>query len=91
VAIVVLDQSPVAGQGLIAMVDMATPDGVVRLASPKSNDEFARVLYAALRDADARGLSQVVVIQPKGGGIAIAIRDRLNRASSILPKTLEEI
>jgi L-threonylcarbamoyladenylate synthase len=81
VATVVLDQSPVAGQGFIAMADVATPDGVVRLAAPKSDDEFARVLYAALRAADEQGLETVVVAQPAGKGIAIAIRDRLKRAS----------
>jgi L-threonylcarbamoyladenylate synthase len=81
VATVVLDQSPIAGQGFIAMADVATPDGVVRLASPNSHDEFARVLYAALRSADEAGLETVVVAQPEGDGIAIAIRDRLMRAA----------
>ncbi len=83
-ATVVLDQSPIAGQGFIAMADVATPEGVVRLAAPKSDDEFARVLYAALRAADEQGLQTVVVAQPKGDGIAIAIRDRLKRAASPL-------
>ena len=82
VAAVVLDQSPVEGQGFIAMADVATPDGVVRLAAPKSDVEFARVLYAALREADEQGLQTVVVAQPTGDGIAIAIRDRLMRASN---------
>ena len=81
VATVVLDRSPVAGQGFIAMADVATPDGVVRLAAPKSDEEFARVLYAALRAADEKGLQTVVVAQPVGAGIAIAIRDRLKRAA----------
>ena len=81
VATVVLDQSPVAGQGFIAMADLATPDGVVRLAAPKSDEEFARVLYAALRAADEQGLKTVVVAQPVGNGIAFAIRDRLKRAA----------
>jgi L-threonylcarbamoyladenylate synthase len=81
VATVVLDQSPVAGQGFIAMADVATPDGVVRLAAPKSDDEFAQVLYAALRAADEQGLQSVVVAQPQGAGIAVAIRDRLQRAA----------
>ena len=80
-ATVVLDQSPIAGQGFIAMADVATPDGVVRLAAPKSDAEFARVLYAALRAADEQGLKTVVVAQPAGDGIAIAIRDRLKRAA----------
>ena len=81
VAAVVLDQSPVAGQGFIAMEDIATPEGVMRLAAPKSHDEFARVLYAALRAADEHRLQTVVVTQPTGDGIAIAIRDRLKRAA----------
>ncbi len=80
-ATVVLDQSPVAGQGFIAMADVVTGEGVVRLAAPKTHDEFARVLYSALRAADEQGLETVVVEQPVGGGIAIAIRDRLKRAA----------
>jgi L-threonylcarbamoyladenylate synthase len=81
-ATVVLDQSPITGQGFIAMEDVATPDGVVRLAAPKSDDEFAQVLYASLRIADDQGLQTVVVRQPLGNGIAVAIRDRLKRAAS---------
>jgi L-threonylcarbamoyladenylate synthase len=82
IAKVVLDQSPVAGQGFIATDDATTPEGVVRLASPKTHDEFARVLYASLRIADDKGLQTVVVRQPSGNGIAVAIRDRLKRAAS---------
>ena len=80
-ATVVLDQSPAAGQGFIAMADVPTPDGAVRLAAPKTHEDFARVLYAALRAADEQGLSTVVVTQPQGLGIAVAIRDRLKRAA----------
>jgi L-threonylcarbamoyladenylate synthase len=80
-ATVVLDQSPVAGQGFIAMADVLAPEGVVRLAAPKTHEEFARVLYSALRAADAQGLTTVVVAQPMGDGIAVAIRDRLKRAA----------
>ena len=82
VAQVVLDQEPIAGEGFIAMADEPNSPGVVRLAAPRSNDEFARVLYSALRAADELGLSRVVVHQPKGDGIAIAIRDRLKKASN---------
>jgi L-threonylcarbamoyladenylate synthase len=81
VATVVLDQSPVAGQGFIAMADVVAADGVIRLAAPKTHDEYAQVLYSALRAADAQGLATVVVQQPQGDGIAIAIRDRLKRAA----------
>jgi L-threonylcarbamoyladenylate synthase len=82
IAKVVLDQSPIAGQGFIAMADVATGAGVIRLAAPTTHDEFARVLYSALRAADEQGLKTVVVAQPGGNGIAIAIRDRLMRAST---------
>jgi L-threonylcarbamoyladenylate synthase len=81
-ATVVLDQSPVAGQGFIAMADVVAGSGVVRLAAPHTHEEFARVLYSALRAADQQKLNTVVVHQPQGDGIAIAIRDRLKRASS---------
>jgi L-threonylcarbamoyladenylate synthase len=80
-ATVVLDQSPVAGQGFIAMADVVAADDVVRLAAPTTHEEFARVLYAALRAADEQGLETVVVQQPVGEGIAVAIRDRLKRAA----------
>ena len=78
---VLLSENATAGQGLIANSNIQTPDGVIRLASPHNDEEFARLLYSALRDADARGLSEVVVIQPIGIGIAVAIRDRLARAA----------
>ncbi len=80
-ATVVLDQTPLAGQGFIAMADVVALDGVVRLAAPVTHDDFARVLYAALRAADEQGLATVVVQQPQGDGIAVAIRDRLKRAA----------
>ena len=79
-AAVVLDQSPVAGQGFIAMLDVVAAEGVVRLAAPKTHEEFAQVMYSALRAADEQGLETVVVAQPLGDGIAIAIRDRLSRS-----------
>lgn len=78
---VLLDQTPVAGQGFIAASKRVTPKGVFRLAAPKNVDEFARDLYIALRKADELGLKEIVVEQPQGGGIAIAIRDRLSRAT----------
>jgi L-threonylcarbamoyladenylate synthase len=80
-ATVDLNTEAKTGEGLIALDVVPTPSGVIRLASPKSADEFARVMYAALRDADARGIKKVVAITPEGDGIEIAIRDRLERAS----------
>ena len=78
---ILLDVQASAGQGFIAPVDVATPSGAIRLASPANTDEYARTLYSALRDGDAQGLKTIAVIQPSGDGLAIAIRDRLMRAS----------
>ena len=80
-ATVCLDQIPSAGQGFIAMADIESGSGVIRLAAPRTHEEFARVLYAALRTADEKGLVTVVVQQPEGTGISVAIRDRLMRAA----------
>ena len=77
---VVLDQPPLAGQGFIAMVGIMAGAGVVRLAAPETHEDFARVLYSALNAGDQLGLETIVVVQPEGDGIAIAIRDRLVRA-----------
>ena len=79
---VLLRETPLPGQGFIALTDIETPVGVIRLASPSDDEEFARILYSALRDADAQGLLEVVVVQPLGIGIAVAIRDRLARAAN---------
>ena len=89
VAKVLLRETALLGQGLIAHKSIETPDGVIRLASPGNDEEFAHILYSALREADALGLAEVVVMQPNGIGIAVAIRDRLARAASGLIKTNE--
>ena len=81
-ATVELDRAPSPGEGFIAMAGVMAGNGVVRLAAPESHQDFARVLYAALRAADDQGLDTVVVEQPAGNGIAVAIRDRLMRAAN---------
>ena len=78
---VVLDIAPESGDGFIALANIETPAGVTRLASPQNNEEFARLLYTALRSADQQELARVVVAQPAGDDISVAIRDRLLRAS----------
>ena len=78
---IILDAQASEGQGFIAPADVATPSGAIRLASPANTDEYARTLYSALRDGDAQGLETIAIIQPSGDGLAIAIRDRLMRAS----------
>ena len=79
---VVLDEPASSGDGFIAMSNVETPQGVIRLAAPANLDEYARVLYQSLREADEQSLARVVAWQPTGNGIAIAIRDRLRRASN---------
>jgi len=58
----------------------------VRLAAPVDAVEYARTLYAALREADALGLRLVVAVPPSVGspadeGLVEAVEDRLVRAS----------
>jgi L-threonylcarbamoyladenylate synthase len=61
--------------------DKQTPAGVIRLASPQSVEEYARILYSSLRDADSQKLTRICIDQPHGDGLAIAICDRLQRAA----------
>lgn len=79
---VALNRTPTAGQGLIALSEIPTPEGVIRLAAPKTLEQFGQVLYAALRQADELGLEQVCIFEPEGPGLAIAIRDRVGRAAA---------
>jgi L-threonylcarbamoyladenylate synthase len=78
---VFLTGSPTLGDGFIALDSFTTPVGAVRVAAPKTNEEYAQVLYEAFRLADSKGLSRVFVIPPIGGGIAVAINDRLTKSA----------
>lgn len=79
---VVLNDQAKPGDGLIASAQIATPPQVIRLAAPTTDEEYAQQLYAALRKADQLGIQRIVAITPAGDGIALAIRDRLRKASS---------
>ena len=79
---VIIDGQSQSGEGLIAMSDVATPEGVIRLAEPKSIEEYARALYAALRQGDSQNLELIRIIPPDGQGLAVAIRDRIIRAAA---------
>ena len=79
---VVLNDQAKPGDGLIASAQIATPPQVIRLAAPTTDEEYAQQLYAALRKADQLGIQRIVAITPAGDGIAVAIRDRLRKASS---------
>ena len=79
---VILDQTPKPGDGFIALSDIKTPEGVIRLASPKNNIEYAKQIYQALRDADEQQLKIVHAHLPTGDDIAVAIRDRLKKSAN---------
>ena len=81
-ALILLDGHPRPGDGYIALKSYPTPEGAIRLSAPVDNEDFARQLYGALREADAQEIDSVVIIQPEGQDIAVAIRDRLRRASN---------
>jgi L-threonylcarbamoyladenylate synthase len=78
---VFLSGEPKRGDGLIALSNVNTPEGVQRLASPINNEQFAQQLYGALRSADQKNLQNVFVVPPSGDDIAVAINDRLKKAS----------
>ena len=79
---VIIDREAKPGEGLIALSDIPTPDGAVRLTAPDSVEDYARSLYSALRKGDSAGLGVIVVNPPRGEGLAAAIRDRIMRASA---------
>jgi len=79
---VVLGARAKNGEGFIAMSDIPTPSGAIRLASPTTIQEYARDLYAALRSSDEKNLNKVVILLPKGEGLAVAIRDRATKAAT---------
>jgi L-threonylcarbamoyladenylate synthase len=79
---VILGLSAKPGDGFIALDQIPTPIGSIRLASPASIEDYGRDLYRALRKGDQLGLRKIYVVEPEGPGLAIAIRDRLGKASS---------
>lgn len=79
---VIINQIPESGDGFIALSNHPTPEGVKRLSSPISPEEYARDLYSALRLADLKGIQKVIAIMPDGEGLSSAIADRLVRAAN---------
>jgi L-threonylcarbamoyladenylate synthase len=70
-----------------AVLAMAPPvrlggDVALVLAVPADVDEFARVLYRCLREADTFHVDVVLVVPPPDTGVGAAVLDRLNRASA---------
>ena len=78
---VVINAMAESGEGFIALATITTPNGAIRLAAPNTVEQYARDLYAALREGDARDLTKIAVILPEGDGLAEAIRDRITKAA----------
>jgi L-threonylcarbamoyladenylate synthase len=69
--------------GVLAMHPPAgIADHAVMLDPPADVDEYARVLYARLRDADRLELDVVLVVPPPEDGVGAAVCDRLRRAAA---------
>ncbi len=73
-----------AGRRVAVLAPAATadlPPDVVVLDAPRDADEYARVLYARLREVDRRGLDVLLAVPPADAGVGVAVADRLRRAS----------
>jgi L-threonylcarbamoyladenylate synthase len=69
--------------GLLAISSPSgLPAGVHVLGPPSDAHDYARVLYARLREADERELDVVFVVAPPLDGIGAAVADRLARAAT---------
>jgi L-threonylcarbamoyladenylate synthase len=73
-----------AGQRVAVLVPAAVPalpTDVVVLDGPADSDEYARVLYARLREVDRRGVDVLLAVPPPDTGVGVAVGDRLRRAA----------
>jgi L-threonylcarbamoyladenylate synthase len=78
---ILVNTSPNFGDAFLALAEVDTPDGAIRIASPDSDLAFARLLYSSFREADRRGFQRLVIIPPMGDGLSLAIKERLEKAS----------
>ena len=81
IAEILLNEGSQNVDGFLALSNIPTPSGAIRLASPNTIEQFARVLYESFRLADQLKLKIIRVIVPEGEGLALAIRDRTIKAS----------
>jgi len=81
VAVVQIGLPAKPGEGFLALENIQSPPGSIRLASPKNLEQYAKELYVALRFGDEKKLTKIVVIPPEGAGLATAIRDRLLKSA----------
>jgi L-threonylcarbamoyladenylate synthase len=79
----------VASGRRVGVLALEAPDdlapAVVVLDPPADVDEYAHVLYARLRAADAAELDVLLAVLPPAAGVGAAVRDRLHRAAANPP------
>ena len=93
--VVVADEASVAsvaaellsrGEGRVGVLAPRVTDGldadVVELEPAGSPEEYARLLYARLRQADRLRIAWLVCVPPAAKGVGVAVRDRLGRAAA---------
>jgi L-threonylcarbamoyladenylate synthase len=78
---IILDNLSIQGGAFFALANIETPIGMIRLNSPTSIEEFAQSMYSTFRIADRDSFESMVVCPPDGGGMAVAIRERLFKAA----------
>ena len=66
---------------VLSSTALELPPGVALLPLPADATALARVLYATLREVDARGFDVAVASLPDAPGLGLAVRDRLSRAA----------
>ena len=93
--VVVADQATVVavagelvarGEGRVGVLAPRVTDGldaaVVELEPAGNPEEYARLLYARLRQADRLRIAWLVCVPPVARGVGVAVRDRLQRAAA---------
>ncbi len=78
---VFLSGTPQPGDGFLALSSITTPTGAIRLATPVSDEDYARQLYSAFRLADSKKIERVFAVPLENKGIAVAINNRLSKAA----------
>jgi L-threonylcarbamoyladenylate synthase len=58
------------------------PEAAVELEPAGGPDEYARLLYGRLRQADRLGLDVLLAVPPAATGVGVAVDDRLRRAAA---------
>lgn len=93
--VVLVDTSALAARATVLLASGSTvgvlslgparsdlPAGVVVLAVPVDDEEYARILYPSLREADRRSIDVVLAVAPAPVNIGAAVADRLDRAAA---------